>query len=350
MIFIKQAGENDGNWKICKSYSGLLYLHNNQAFSPPVGQSKMPDLHQHPSIHTRHNTSPKMRAAVFRCSPMKTCSTLLTFLLLTAFTCSHEGLPPQGLSIRNTNGQPDSLLYQRFPAPPGYQRNNPDSNSFAYYLRHLPLKPVGAKVLYYNGREKENPGIYAAVVDLPIGQKDLHQCADAVIRLRAEYLWRNRLYDQIHFNLTNGFRVDYERWRKGERVKVTWGNFTSWEQSATASNTYATFWSYLEFVFTYAGTLSLSKELRAVPVSDLQAGDVFIHGGSPGHAVIVVDVVTSKAGQKKFLLAQSYMPAQETQVLLNPHSTDAGVWYDADFGEVMQTPQWTFSAKDLKRF
>ena len=146
------------------------------------------------------------------------------------------------------------------------------------HLRHLPLKPPGSPVLLYDGREKGNQSAHAAVVDLPIGKKDLHQCADAVIRLRAEYLWRSGRYADIHFNLTNGFRVDYARWRRGERVKVV-GNETSWIQNAPASNTYATFWQYLEFVFTYAGTLSLSRELSGGMTSSRATTDSTRAGG-----------------------------------------------------------------------
>ncbi len=91
----------------------------------------------------------------------------------------------------------------RFVPPEGYQRKYLELNSFAQYLRHLPLKPMGARVLYYNGDVKLNDDVYAAVVDLPIGRKDLHQCADAVIRLRADYLYAQKRYQDIHFNFTN---------------------------------------------------------------------------------------------------------------------------------------------------
>lgn len=280
---------------------------------------------------------------------MKTLLALLTCILLTAHTCFQKNPLPLlgGISTRETPS--DSLLYQRFTTPPGFERVPVAPASFAHHLRHLPLRPPGSTVRLYDGREKANNGVYDAVVDLPIGRKNLHQCADAVIRLRADYLWRTRQFDQIHFNLTNGFRVDYDRWRKGERIKVV-GNQSTWEQKAAASNTYATFWSYLELVFTYAGTRSLSKEMPPVPISALQIGDVFIQGGSPGHAVIVVDMAADKNGQKVFLLAQSYMPAQEIQVLKNPARGDLSPWYPADFGEVLKTPEWTFGADDLKRF
>ena len=280
---------------------------------------------------------------------MKTLPALLAFAFFTAFICYQKAKLPLLIANRQPAFPSDSLLYQRFSPPSVFERTPAASSSFAYYLRHLPLKPVGSSVLFYDGRKKANPNIYEAVVNLPIGTKDLHQCADAVIRLRAEYLWRTHQYDHIHFNLTNGFRVGYERWRKGERVKVL-GNATSWQQTAAISNTYATFWAYLEFVFNYAGTLSLSKELQTTPISDMQIGDVFIQGGSPDHAVIVVDIAINTSGKKMFLLAQSYMPAQEIQILKNPQGGHAGAWYSDDFGEVLHTPQWNFSAKDLKRF
>ena len=58
-------------------------------------------------------------------------------------------------------------------------------------------------------------------------------------------------------------------------------------------------------VFMYAGTASLSKELRTVPYTSLQAGDVFIKGGSPGHVVIVVDVAIHPKTKNKVICPPS---------------------------------------------
>jgi len=97
--------------------------------------------------------------------------------------------------------------------------------------------------------------------------------------------------------------------------------------------------------------LSLSKELKSVSVEDMEIGDVFILGGSPGHAVLVIDMVEHPAtGKKLFMLAQSYMPAQETQILTNPHNTEMSPWYALDFGESLRTPEWKFSRDQLMRF
>lgn len=279
---------------------------------------------------------------------INTLSTLVLFSL-TSLVCFQEPVKSPFAAAAGSKIVSDSLLFQRFQPPAGYQRPAADSGTFGYYLRHLPLRPPGSKVRLFDGREKPNDGVYAAVVDLPIGDKDLHQCADAVIRLRAEYLWQNARFDRIHFNLTNGFRMEYGRWRRGERIKVS-GNKTAWKSGARPSDSRATFWAYLETVFAYAGTLSLAKELKPVAISDIRIGDVFILGGSPGHAVLVVDLATDSTGKKVMLLAQSYMPAQEIQILQNSSDKSLSPWYPAAFGEVLVTPEWNFDKEQLKRF
>lgn len=245
--------------------------------------------------------------------------------------------------VINTKGM---LLQTRFNPPKGFERDAVDSGSFAYYLRNLPLKKAGTLVKYYDGSSKSNY-VYHAVVDLDIGKRNLHQCADAVMRLKAEYLWDSKQYDKIHFNFTNGFRVDYSEWMKGKRMVVK-GNKTYWVSGAARANNYQDFWKYMELIFNYAGTLSLDREMKSKPVDQMEIGDVFILGGSPGHAIIVADmVVNPTTGKKKFLLAQSYMPAQETQILKNPIDPTSP-WYSTDFGDVLNTPEWTFYANQLK--
>jgi hypothetical protein len=238
----------------------------------------------------------------------------------------------------------------RFRPPAGYERQAQPDDSFASYLRQLPLKPDGAQVKLYDGRIKPDRGIYAAVVDLPIGHRDLHQCADAVIRLRAEYLFAQKRYAEIRFGFSSGFTAEYSRWRRGERIVIS-GNSARWVPTGRPGDGPRSFWRFLEVVFSYAGTSSLSRELLGVPGDNPEIGDVFIQGGHPGHAVIVVDKAADKMnGRRIFLLAQSYMPAQELQVLRNPNNGRLSPWYEAGFGETLVTPQWIFGAADLKQW
>ncbi len=151
------------------------------------------------------------------------------------------------------------------------------------------------------------------------------------MRLRAEYLWQNENYKDLHFNFTNGFNAEYERWIQGQRIRVN-GNRVNWANATSASNSHDDLMDYLTMVFSYAGTLSLAQELKTVSVEEIEIGNVFIKGGSPAHAVIVVDkAIHSETGEILVLLAQSYMPAQNIH-LLNNFSTDKDIspWYSID--------------------
>lgn len=277
------------------------------------------------------------------------------FLLCSACSQSVEpnsdSLSPNNTDVRS-HIEIDSTgmtIATRYNPPYGFERITAISGSFEQYLRNLQLKPLGEQVHYYNGSVKPMVSVYSSVVDLPIGTKNLHQCADAIMRLRGEYLWRKGEIDRIHFNFTNGFRVDYNKWLDGGRMQVS-GNSTYWTMGSPRPNTYETFWKYMELIFNYAGTLSLEKELQPRALSEIQIGDVFIQGGSPGHAVIVVDIcVNLSSGEKRALLAQSYMPAQEIQVLRNPREEQSS-WFNVTDIPALNTPEWTFYPKDLKKF
>lgn len=243
-----------------------------------------------------------------------------------------------------------TTILERFLPPPNYTRVNTEKNSFTEFLQRTPLKPQGTLVHYYDGTEKPNK-VAAAVLSYDVGNKDLQQCADAVMRLRAEYLYKTKQYDALHFNFTNGFKADYNKWRTGYRISVK-GNTVNWIKTTKESQSYASFREYLNMVFNYAGTASLAKELKPITLSQMQIGDVFIKGGSPGHAVIVVDMAVNPTTNKKmFMIAQSYMPAQDIHILVNRNKTGISPWYDLEENAIeINTPEWTFEVNQLKRF
>jgi len=242
-------------------------------------------------------------------------------------------------------------IVNRVPTPPGYERVKVAPASFQDWLRRLPLRGGRPPVYLFNGKKKLNQTAHWAVIDIDVGSKDLQQCADAVIRLRAEYLFSTGVHDTIRFNFTSGDKAEFSKWAEGYRPKVA-GRKVEWDRSAPPDSSYATFSKYLETVFTYAGSYSLSREMMNVEgVHDMQIGDAFIEPGFPGHAAIVVDLARSQSGGRKvFLLAQSYMPAQDIHILKNPEKPDLDPWYDMDFGEKLVTPEWTFDADNLRRF
>jgi hypothetical protein len=192
------------------------------------------------------------------------------------------------------------------------------------------MKPPGTPVLTYTGAPKWRQDVHAGVIDIDVGKRDLQQCADAVMRLRGEWLYASGRPREIAFNDTDGKRRAFSRQGKQD---------------------YAAFRKYMDLVFAYAGTYSLERELKPVDALDIAIGDVFIKGGFPGHAVLVADMAMNETtGEKRFLLVQSYMPAQDMHVLKNPKSEDGSPWYKTDFGEELVTPEWTFRRSALRRF
>jgi hypothetical protein len=256
--------------------------------------------------------------------------------------------PAHGLGERHAIDH-GSTITTRFSPPEGFVRQQPPPGSFASWLGAVKVLPPGTPVILYNGDPKDRQDVHAAVLDVSVGRKDLQQCADAVMRLRAEYLFAQRRYSEIHFDLTNGFRAEFERWMRGERIRVT-GNRCSWTGGGEVKGDHDSLLSFLETVFTYAGTMSLGRELTSAGSSPVQAGDVFIRGGSPGHAVIVMDVAQHPDGRQAFLIAQSYMPAQQVHVLRNLHHPGLGAWFIHGEDDRLRTPEWTFSWTDRKRW
>lgn len=224
----------------------------------------------------------------------------------------------------------ESRVKTRFNTPEGYTRVESSEGSFGDYLQNLPLKSHGSQVRHFDGTLKYNTSAYCAVVDLPLKGNANHQCADAVMRLRAEYLFSQKRYSEIEFLYVSGKKSNYLSYLGGK--------------TPTADN----LWSYMCGVFCYANTYSLNKQLKSKNTDDLQIGDVFIIGGFPGHTVIVVDKCVNDKGEVKFMLAQSYMPAQDIQILVGDDGQSP--WYDLNFGEYLYSAEYTFSKNDLKTF
>jgi hypothetical protein len=257
----------------------------------------------------------------------------------------------QTYAWRSTAAAPAAAdaLAGRIAPPPGFARAPASPGSFAAWLRGLPLKHAGSPVLLHTGAPKARQDVHVAVIDIDVGQRDLQQCADAAMRLRAEWLFAVRRPNDIAFNDTGaGEPIRFSRWAAGERPHPS-GRTLTWSRSTAPDAGYASFRRYMDVVFTWAGTYSLERELAPKPVAQLAAGDLFIKGGFPGHAVLVADVAENKAtGERRFLLLQSFMPAQEMHILKNPASADGSPWYPLDFGDRLVTPEWTFPRESLR--
>jgi hypothetical protein len=249
----------------------------------------------------------------------------MTFILPVLLGCLQSEQSNSTLS--HPTGERLMATVADIPLPEGYKRITGADSSFTRWLRKIALKK-DARVYLYNGQLKNNQSAQFAVLDIPVGNKDLQQCADAVMRMRAEYLYSYRRYSEISFSDNNGTKY-----------------------ACPQSPSRAGFDKYLERVFAYCGTLSLEKQLhRVADFNAIKPGDVLIKGGSPGHAVMVMDVAINDAGKKIYLLAQSYMPAQDIHLLVNPEDKTLNPWYSTDANTMIYSPEWTFSPQQLRRW
>lgn len=256
--------------------------------------------------------------------------TLPVFLTATLLSCSNNQAGVHTMHAEKT-AAPGKAIFNPYPSiaaiplPTGFKRTNTDSNSFAGWLQQIQLKK-DKTVYLYNGSVKRNQSAQFAVLDISTGNKDLQQCADAVMRLRAEYLFAKQQFSSIVFYDNNSKAYQF-----------------------TAPFTKDHLHHYLQTVFGNCGTASLAKQLHAVPLKNIQAGDVLIRGGFPGHAVLVMDAAVNDKGDKIFMLAQSYMPAQDIHVLVNKYGSDSP-WYHLPTGKQIETPEYVFGLDELRRW
>ena len=234
--------------------------------------------------------------------------------------------------------------------PPGFNYVEYADSSYTNWLLDLALKK--SKTVYlYNGKQKTDQNVQHSVLDIDIGKKDLVQCADAVIKLRSDYLFEKHRYDDLNFIATSGDSISFQSWLKGIRWKEQGTGLVSYQVTKRITNTRNEYNSFMEIVYSYCGSYSLSKQLK--PVADMNAiqpGDVFIKGGFPGHAVTVMAVAENKQGDRIFLLSQGYMPAQDIHILKNYRDTGLSPWYDLKNINPLSTPKWEFDVGSLKRW
>ena len=216
------------------------------------------------------------------------------------------------------------------PSPWGYERVSGDDAMYSHFLRSLPLKERGAKVQLYTGGDARFQSLNYAVVDMPL-LSNAEQCADVCMRLRAEYLYQTGQYGRIRFQNVNG-------------KSMTFGGGSR-----------KAFDCYLRNLYVVASTFSLSREMKARRLTDMQPGDVFVYparyGQKYGHAVMVVDVAVNKHGKKAFLLAEGNTPARNIHIMRNFENPFRSPWFilDKDADNLLLSV-FHYKSTDLKHF
>jgi len=241
--------------------------------------------------------------------------------------------------------------------PKGWERVV--QNSFHSWVLVQPLSEDLVKT--YTGQTVYGVNtIYKVKFDYDIGDQDLHQCADASIYLNALHKYDNEDYDKIIYHFTDGQEYSYLQYLAGYRPKNKLVDGRSTTHLIYTHNlrkpSYRNFRMYLDIIWSYAGSWSLDKyDTYHIKPGFAMPGDIFVKGGFPGHVITIIDVIENiETGKRKYMLAESYMPAQEQYIVVNTEehgvNPQLDLWFDIEEDKMLSTNRWSFKPKQLKRY
>lgn len=257
--------------------------------------------------------------------------------------------------VKNTISKPSYInksgdsISTRVRVPEGFKRVTYPKGSFEEYLRNYKLKKYGTPIINFDGSEYFAQHWHDAILEIPVPKNGLQQCADALMRIRAEYLWNKNLQHKIGFKFTSGHYCSWKQYAEGYRPKIN-GSKVKFLKTTNANYSKSNFYNYLNLIFTYAGTASLHAELPKVKIKDLKIGDMLIQPGFPGHIEIIADEIMNDKGEKMYLLVQGNTPAQNVCLLKNFEDLDISPWYRFAENEPVYTPSYYFDKPVFIRF
>ena len=196
------------------------------------------------------------------------------------------------------------------PVPAGYKRVDAQKGDYTSFLRSLPLKPRGSMVQLYTGGNARLQFLSTGVVDMKL-ISNYEQCADATMRIRAEFFYKNGRYGNICFTDVNGKKMRYQ-----------------------GGKNRASFESYMRKVYGMCSTYSLYRETKPRDILDVKPGDVLVYpakqGRKYGHAVLVADVAKNKAGKVAIMCIEGNTPAREFHIVRNSANPLRNPWFLID--------------------
>lgn len=271
---------------------------------------------------------------------------LLTFIIVCTAAVFFR-IKDQIFYVKGEYSPIPACLENYVPVPGGYSKINYAKGSLQDYIKSMNFSKKD--VVDYKGNVKLPADSVVGTYDFEVGNENLMQCADCIIRIYAEYFFSSGQEDKIAFHLTNGTLMSYSNWKNGKRL-LAFGNFAKMIPAVGKDDSFDCFSAYLKNVYRYAGTKSLQKECIRISLDELSVGDLVLKGGTPGHVMMAVDMAENSSGEKCWLFAEGFTPAMSFHILKNPaHENDPWYYQNELTGEI-KTTSYTFEENSFYRY
>jgi hypothetical protein len=249
------------------------------------------------------------------------------FFLLLFITASLSAQQNVFLAAPEYNLKQFKIMEKVFIPPDGYQRVRVQENSFAGYLRRLPVVPDSFAVFDFksNVRVKSRDSTLAAVIPVDIKGRNLWQCMDILQVFYMDWLFRQKKDSLIIFPLPDGTTLSWHEWRLGIRAVFKGLNFQKTKNGQPLSDMEA-FRRYSNFIFEHSGTQTFWHYYPPVALQDIFPGDFIVKKGKKGHAVLIMDLAVNSDGEKIALIGQGDTPACQFYLL----KKNVSPWFKID--------------------
>lgn len=259
----------------------------------------------------------------------------------------------QNKSLLNLNDE-GTVIKDRVEVPDGYIRPPFPESSFQNFLRSMPMKKAGAKVMKYDGYNKFFD-CYAAVVDMDFPmESDVIHSEHTIQLIRSLYFYKTEKYDLMRFSYDDNRNMDFFEYGSG--IRFVWqDSIYVKEEIASEDFSINAFNNYLGDLYGESTTRGLKADTREIEFGEMSVGDLLLQPGnqhSKGHTVMVMDMaIDPLTGERLVLFGQGFEPTQDFHIIDNPYEEDISPWYRVDEdAHFFSTIQWTFRKKHCRRF
>ena len=189
--------------------------------------------------------------------------------------------------------------------PKGFKYIEPkDTLSYEYWLAHFPIWHQYKSIGTWKGGKAFNYDEVSRAVHLP-WKGPVFKDVAIPVRILGEYRFQYKQKDKFQILPTKGEMLTYEKWLHGKPAFSHLGDVI-FRDDTLKTDTEEEYYKYMLFCMQNVSFESVARSCDSIPSNELQAGDMYIgynEKGKDGKLFIIMNVISNKAGDKMYLVA-----------------------------------------------